>query len=193
MVAIRGPKDWLWRWRRNPLRRRADRVEAWVGLGVWALILLVGVGAGLAAENSVESSLARQRSEWHPVSALLTENAPWVGDKAEASSERVWVKVGWTADDGTEHTGQARVAEGSRAGSAVTVWTDREGFLVGKPASPSQSQLRASMVGILAGVTAAVLPWGAGRFVRARLYRRRLDEWDVAWARVEPQWRRHAG
>lgn len=188
MVAIRGPKVWLWRWRRNPLRRRSDRVEAWVGLGAWALILLVGLGSGLAAGNAVESGLARQRAEWHPVSALLTENAP-----RPAGSERVWVKVGWTADNGTEHTGQARVVPGSVAGSAVTVWTDREGFLVGRPASPSQAQLRASMVGVLVGVSAAALPWGGGRFVRGRLHRRRLEEWDAAWARVEPQWRRHAG
>ncbi|WP_128378075.1 hypothetical protein [Streptomyces cavernae] len=193
MVAFRGPKVWLWRWRRNSLRRRSDRMEAWVGLGVWALILLVGMGAGLWAEHSVESSLARQRAEWHPVSALLAENAPPADDKAAASGERVWVKVGWTADDGTEHTGQTRVAPGSMAGSAVSIWTDREGFLVSRPASASQAQLRASMVGVLVGVSAAALPWGGGRFVRGRLYQRRLEEWDEAWARVEPQWRRKAG
>lgn len=60
-MAFRGPKVWLWRWRRNPLRRRADAVEAWVVLGVWALTVLAGVLAGWATAGAVEQGLARER------------------------------------------------------------------------------------------------------------------------------------
>src|SRR3954468_7791794 len=75
-MAFRGPKVWLWRWRPNPLRRRADAVEAWVVLGAWLLPLLVGVLAGLASTRSVEDGLARERVEWRPVVARLTARAP---------------------------------------------------------------------------------------------------------------------
>ncbi|GAB2729788.1 hypothetical protein GCM10027072_25100 [Streptomyces bullii] len=36
-MALRGPKAWLWRRRGNPLKRRADKAEAWVVLGSWVL------------------------------------------------------------------------------------------------------------------------------------------------------------
>ncbi|MGW1618502.1 hypothetical protein ACWCQR_05055, partial [Streptomyces sp. NPDC002172] len=76
MKAFRGPKVWLWRWRRNPLKRRADTMEAWVLLGAWLLTLLAGVLAGLAAARSVEDGLARERVEWHPVVAHVMDKAP---------------------------------------------------------------------------------------------------------------------
>lgn len=42
MAAFRGPKVWLWRWRRNPLRRRSDALEAWIMLTAWAFTVLGG-------------------------------------------------------------------------------------------------------------------------------------------------------
>lgn len=32
----------LWRWRRNPLRRREDVLEAWILLIVWLVVALAG-------------------------------------------------------------------------------------------------------------------------------------------------------
>ncbi|MYW21330.1 hypothetical protein GT039_38670, partial [Streptomyces sp. SID2955] len=66
LKAFRGPKVWLWRWRRNPLKRRADVVEAWVVLGACLLTVLAGVLAGLTATGSVEHGLARERAERRP-------------------------------------------------------------------------------------------------------------------------------
>ncbi|MER7186016.1 hypothetical protein ABT404_42270, partial [Streptomyces hyaluromycini] len=132
LKAFRGPKVWLWRWRRNPLKRRADTMEAWVLLGAWLLTLLAGVLAGLAAARSVEDGLARERVEWHPVVAHVMERAPGsAGPESDSSDgERVWARVGWTVADGSAHTGQARVPAGSKAGTPVTVWTDPQGHLV---------------------------------------------------------------
>ncbi|MFE2134660.1 hypothetical protein ACFW9X_15865, partial [Streptomyces sp. NPDC059466] len=79
MAAFRGPKIpnvWLWRWRRNPLRRRSDALEAWIVLVAGALTVLGGVLAGLLATQSVEHGLARQRTEWHSVLALLADDVP---------------------------------------------------------------------------------------------------------------------
>src|SRR3954463_7602486 len=75
-MAFRGPKVWLWRWRRNPLKRRADAVESWIVLGAWLITVLAGVLAGLTATQSVEHELAQERVDWKPVVALVTQDAP---------------------------------------------------------------------------------------------------------------------
>ncbi|MBE4741904.1 MULTISPECIES: hypothetical protein [Streptomyces] len=190
MVAFRGPKVWLWRWRRNPLRRRGDRLESWVVLITWALTLFGGVAAGLMAADSVESGLARQRAEWRQVGAVLTEDAPEPAGTSSTGTEKVWAKVRWTAPDGSEREGQARVDPASLMGARVTVWTDAGGLLVTKPASASQARLRAALVGGLAGLFAAAVPFVGGRLVRGRMERRRMDQWDEEWERIGPLWER---
>lgn len=190
MAAFRGPKVWLWRWRRNPLRRRSDRLEAWVVLAAWALTVLGGVVAGLLATRSVEHNLDRQRVEWRPVVAQLTEDAPGTTAPSASGSERVWAEVRWTATDGSPHTGQTRVAPASTVGTPVTVWTDTEGRMVTEPATRSEARLRSSLIGVIVGVTAAGVPFVGGRLARGRLERRRMDEWDEEWERVGPLWGR---
>ncbi|MFE0450726.1 hypothetical protein ACFW2D_05450 [Streptomyces sp. NPDC058914] len=194
-MAFRGPKVWLWRWRRNPLKRRADTVEAWIVLGAWALTVLVGVTAGWAAARSVEDGLARERVEWRPVAGRLTEQAPGKASARQAASsgDRVWASVGWTGPDGSAHTGRVRVAPGSAAGTRVTVWTDRRGRLVTEPTTADQARVRAGLVGALAGVAAAAVPFAGARMVRGRLERRRVDQWDVDWAHFAALWGRPAG
>ncbi|MFE6281298.1 hypothetical protein [Streptomyces sp. NPDC057877] len=186
-MAFRGPRVarvWLWRWRRSPLRRRADVVEGWVLLGAWLLSLLVGVLAGLTAAHSVERQLDRERAEWRPTAAHLAERAP--GDRRVGSTrERVWSEVRWQGPDGAEHSGHARVRPGSPAGSPVTVWTDRRGHLVTEPATESEARLNSSVIGGLAGLGAAAVPFLAGGAVRCRLERRRLEQWDADWARFD--------
>ncbi|MFC4502805.1 MULTISPECIES: hypothetical protein [Streptomyces] len=191
-MAFRGPKVWLWRWRRNPLKRPADTMEAWVLLGAWALTVLAGVLVGWVAAGSVEDELARERVEWRPLVGRLTEAAP--GDTSErpgsSVADRVWAKVGWTGPDGSAHTGQVRVAPGSEAGTPVTVWTDRQGRMVTEPASPAQAKMRSSLVGGLAGIGAAALPFAGGRVLSGRLERRRIAQWDTDWARFATLWGR---
>jgi hypothetical protein len=210
-MAFRGPKVWLWRWRRNPLKRRADAVEAWVVLGAWVVTVLAGVIAGLTATRGVEHGLAQERLRWRPTVALVTGKAPGsssasagtngrtgsagnnagdAGDGQSADTLRVWAKVRWTALDGTAHTGQARVRPGSAAGTPVTVWTDPGGRLVSRPATATQARTRAGVIGGLAGVCAAAVPFVGGRVLRGRLERRRMDQWDAEWARFGPLWGR---
>ncbi|MGW3730597.1 hypothetical protein ACWDPP_36965, partial [Streptomyces sp. NPDC000851] len=85
-MAFRCPKVWLWRWRRNPLKRRADTVEAWVLLGAGMLTVLGGVLAGLTVARSVEQELARERAEWRPVTASLTKDVPGASRAAGGAS-----------------------------------------------------------------------------------------------------------
>jgi hypothetical protein len=194
-MAFRGPKVWLWRWRRNPLKRRADAMEAWVVLGAWALTVLAGVLAGLGVARTVEHGLARERHEWRPVVAHLTERAPGTADSRSGTSsgDRVWAEVSWTVPDGSAHSGQARVDPGSPLGTPVTVWTDPEGHLVTKPATVAQAQLRAALIGGLIGIGAGAVPFIGGRVLRGRLEARRMDQWDAEWARFGPLWGRTTG
>ncbi|ARP73461.1 hypothetical protein LK07_30895 [Streptomyces pluripotens] len=192
MKAFRGPKVWLWRWRRNPLKRRTDVAEAWLVLGTWLLTVLTGVLAGLAAVRSAEQGLARERATWRPAVAQVVEPVPG-GSPAHSrisAGERVWVKVRWTAADGSAHTGRARVAPGSKAGTLVTVWTDEAGRLGSRPASASEGALRAALLGGLAGVSCAAVPLAGGLALRGRLERRRMDAWAAEWAWLGPRWGR---
>ncbi|MFJ9347999.1 hypothetical protein [Streptomyces sp. NPDC101237] len=199
LKAFRGPKVWLWRWRRNPLKRRGDTLEAWVLLGAWLFTLAAGVAGGLAAARSVEGGLARERAEWRPVVAHVLDRAPG-GSGAETETEsgssggeRVWARVGWTVADGSAHTGQARVGAGSGIGTPVTVWTDLHGHLVTRPATASEARLRSVLIGGLVGLSAAAVPFVAGLVARGRLERRRMDRWDAEWSRLGPQWGRTIG
>ncbi|MGW1541701.1 Rv1733c family protein [Streptomyces sp. NPDC002309] len=194
-MAFGGPRVWLWRLRRNPLLRRSDRVEAWVLLGAWALTVPAGLLAGQTVGRAVEGEPARERVEWRRVEARLTQP---VGGSSPAGFgapgiERVWAEVRWSAPDGSERIGQARVRPGSAVGTPVTVWTDRQGRLVTEPTTPSEARVRARLVGALAGLGAAALPLAGGRLLRDRLERARLDQWETDWARFDALWRRRAG
>ncbi|MFJ4828548.1 hypothetical protein ACIP79_01205 [Streptomyces sp. NPDC088747] len=189
MAAFRVPKGLLWRWRRNPLRRRSDALETWIMLVAWVLTVCGGILVGLAAAQSVERGLAQQRAEWHSVPAWLTQDAAGP-TPTEDDADRVWAKVRWIAPDGSVHAGQARVLAGTAEGAAVTVWTDSDGRHVTRPATASEARLRASLVGTLVGVSAAVVPFVCGQLLRGRLERRRLDQWDEEWERFGPLWGR---
>lgn len=194
-MAFAGPRVWLWRWRRNPLRRRSDRVEAWVLLGAWALAVPTGVLTGLTVGSTVEGELARERVEWRQVEARLTEPVPGPSPARSGAPdiERVWAEVRWSVPDGSDRTGHARVRPGSPAGAPVTVWTDRHGRLVTEPTTPSEAHVRAQLIGAILGIGAAVLPLAGGRLLCGRFERERLDQWETDWARFDALWRRRAG
>ncbi|MGV9498295.1 Rv1733c family protein [Streptomyces sp. NPDC003642] len=194
-MALRGPQVWLWRWRPNPLKRRTDRIEAWVLLGVWALAVLIGVSVGTAVSRTVEDALARERAAWRPLVGRLAERAPGTPAEGGATSrtDRVWARATWTAADGTSHSGQLRVPAGSPAGTPVTVWTDPEGGQVTRPMTPSQAHVRAGLLGGAAGLAAAAVPLAAGRALRNRLERHRIDQWATEWSRFGPMWGRTTG
>ncbi|MEU3253353.1 hypothetical protein [Streptomyces sp. NPDC006997] len=175
----------FWRWRHNPLRRRSDRVEAWVVLATWIAVLVGGVFAGQATGAWMEQNLAARRAAVHPVPAVLTENVP-----ATDGGQQAWAKARWTDSDGVTHTGLARVGTGSRPGTPVTVWTDRSGRLVAEPPTAAEARLQSDLVGVAVGLTVGATAVGCGWLVRTRLDRRRWREWEVAWEKVEPRWRK---
>ncbi|MFG3197621.1 hypothetical protein ACGFYT_15935 [Streptomyces sp. NPDC048208] len=184
----------LWRWRRNPLRRHGDLVEAWVVLLTWILVVLGGALAGYAAASSVDSTLTARRAEVHQVRAVLTGPAPKTPPSGRGyDDDRVWAAVRWTDGKGAVHTDRAKVSPGAAAGSTVTLWTDGTGRTVPPPASLAEALLQTVLTGVLVAQITGTVVWASGRLACGSLVRRRLAEWDEEWKRVEPEWRRLSG
>ncbi|MFJ9562681.1 hypothetical protein ACIRQQ_21865 [Streptomyces fuscichromogenes] len=191
---VRPTRRPLWRWRRNPLRRHSDVVEAWIVLAVWTLALLGGLFAGAAAGGAVHQNLADRRAAVHPVSARLTEDAA-AGSPVLTGYDvgKSWVTVRWTGADGTVRTGLAEALPTAVAGSRVRVWVNQGEQVVGPPLSRAEAAYESLATAVLVGPLVATAVWGGGRLVRRLLMRRRLAEWEAEWRRTGPQWRNFSG
>ncbi|MCK8437279.1 hypothetical protein G3I77_31050 [Streptomyces sp. D2-8] len=174
-----------WRWRRNALKRRVDVVEAWVVLAGWVLALLVGLVAGLMAAGTVERAVDRQRAESRQVPAVLVKDAPGPSPAREASDQRVWGKVRWTAADGSAHREEARVPPRAPAGSTVSVWVNRSGDITTPPVSGGEAWLHIAVGGALAGAFAGCAVLGVTWVTHLALDRRRMAQWDAEWERID--------
>ncbi|MFF5533515.1 hypothetical protein ACFY71_13660 [Streptomyces cinerochromogenes] len=184
----------LWRWRRNPLRRHSDVVEAWIVLLGWVLALVAGVFAGMVAARSSDAAFTAREARLHPVSAVLTDDAartPAAGTGYDDG--RVWAAVRWTDTDGSVHTDRAKVYPGAPAGHHVTVWTNQADRVVPAPVTGAAADLQSALTGVLVAPAAGALVWGAGWLVRGRLIRRRMAEWDEEWKQIGPRWGNFSG
>jgi hypothetical protein len=190
MVATGG----RWRWRRSPLRRRWDVLDAWLGLlvavGLLLAVPVTGALTGLATQDTLTGKAQRENRDRHEVPAVLLENAPRHPLSVDATPEQVGyeVKVRWTAPDGTVRTGYANVQPGQRKGTATTVWTDDRGLRARPPMAAPEIVGDALAAGVSAAIGVTALLLGAGWTVRARLDRKRLEDWDRDWAEVGPRW-----
>ncbi|WP_329361097.1 Rv1733c family protein [Streptomyces sp. NBC_01483] len=185
-----------WRWRRNPLRRRSDVVEAWTVLAVAVLLFvgapLAGAAVGWWRYDNAQARAAAQRAERHRVSALLVETAPAAVPSPQGARPPTFqVKVRWTEPGKGSRTGEALVPAGGQRGDRVDVWLDAHGRNVGPPVSPGAIWQHALTTGAstAAGVVAVVLAWYLT--VRRITARQRLAEWERDWAHTGPEWRRH--
>ncbi|OUC94699.1 Rv1733c family protein [Streptomyces swartbergensis] len=174
----------LWRWRRNPLRRRSDVIEAWVVLAGWVLALAGGLLVGLMAGDAVERDAEQQRAERRQVSAVLVKDAK--GPPARASADyRVWATVRWATPDDSVHTDEARVPARTPAGSTITVWTDQSGKVTAEPLTEDEARLHAVSGGVLAATAAGGAVLGAAWAVRLGLERHRMAQWAAEWERID--------
>ncbi|MFJ8163897.1 hypothetical protein ACIRBY_23620 [Streptomyces sp. NPDC096136] len=194
----------VWRWRRNPLRRPTDLVEAWVACVALVCVLLVAPAVGWAAGLRVDGILQRaaheQRQERYLVPAVVVRpaaepSAP-AGADAEPSAQRTapartTIVASWTAPDGSSHEGAVPAAEEPpRPGDRFRIWTDIRGRLVGQPLDPGAASFHAAMAGLAAALTAAALTETLRRLVVRRLMHRRYVRLDRAWAAAGPDWGR---
>lgn len=189
----------LWRWRRNPLRRGSDLLEAWVLLAAWILAVIGGALVGMVAAGAADHTFERQRAERHEVTATVVDKAKPAGDGEGTASGRVsgedlaWVTVRWTAPGGVERTGRTQVAPNTRPGTRVTIWTDSHGVLSAQPLKPSEGQVEAALLGTMAATFTGGAVWVCAYGVRGRLERRRMAQWDEEWQRIDTRWGRTTG
>jgi hypothetical protein len=175
----------------NPLRRPADKIEAWlapVAIAVF-LALCPVVGMGMSAWAHADNAAAQHGAQsWHSVRAVLLQAAPGPAEyDGGANTWTVWVRAQWTVG-GLQVTGKVPVPAGSPAGSTQIVWLNRAGAVQVPPASAGQVAGladTATAVGLTAlGVLLAGLTW----LIRRALDRRRLARWESAWLTVGPRW-----
>ncbi|GLP64760.1 hypothetical protein TUSST3_13790 [Streptomyces sp. TUS-ST3] len=184
-----------WRWRRNPLRRRSDVVEAWTVLAVVVLMMLgaplVGALVGRWAHDDARAVAAEQRSERHRVRAEVVGRVPDSPPTVQGGRERSYrVTVRWTETGGATRTATARVPAGSDRGEWVDVWFDAEGRSVAPPPDETAVWQHTLAMGACgAGAAIAVILLGHS-LVRGAAARHRLAEWERDWALTEPQWTR---
>lgn len=188
-----GPGDWRWRWRASPLRRRSDLVEAWVLLTAALLMTLGAAVAGMVTFHTALDMAEQQRADRHQITAELTEDARHHRSDAlyaVPNAQQDWARVQWSAPDGTEREGSARVAQDRQAGSTVTIWTDGTGQQVVEPPGAVVGVLQSALWGVLAAGAMVAVALALCRAVRAVLNRQRAARWERAWAEIEPHWRR---
>ncbi|MFJ9174869.1 hypothetical protein [Streptomyces sp. NPDC102360] len=187
----------LWRWRRNPLRRPSDRLQAWVTLALALAVLTTAPTAMFAAGDSAHRHYrstaedeARTRTQ-HP--ATLTQDAPRHPEpgSAEAKEARYPVPVRYVDPYGDTRTGRADVEPGLPAGRTVLVWTDAEGKLTQPPLSTDQIRNHAMGWALLAFLAVPLTGLAAHAAAGRLINRHNLAQWDAAWARTAPHWNTH--
>jgi hypothetical protein len=170
----------------NPLRRRADRVEAAVlAVLIAALAMAVPFGA-LRVGRSVyaEAAAAEQpgRAGWHQVTAVLVADP---GRPAPPALVIVRLPARWT-DRGIEHRGTVAAVSGTPAGSKVMTWVDASGRQVGPPSASWDVVAQGWLAGILTGTCVALLLSAGWVLARSGLDRHRLAAWETAWRAAAP-------
>ncbi|MEV6315243.1 hypothetical protein [Streptomyces sp. NPDC051776] len=189
----------VWRWWRNPLRRRTDLFESWVAL-LAALFIAVGAPAAvLTVASLVQDSLAQtvraQNEHRHLVPATVVRllKQPPVDPDPETSSARDArhrVVAAWTAPDGSVNTRPVGAPRAVTPGDRFRIWIDDHGRPVNRPMDESAAASHAALAGVGAGALTAGLVEGARRLAVWRILHRRYAEWDRAWERAGQDWGR---
>ena len=185
--AIRGARP-----DRNPLRRRVDRLETCLLIGLFALLAAVTpFAARLAGQVTYLSGWHERQVQLaarHPVQAALTQDAGPVS--GYSLSAYVLTGAAWTSHSGVARSGDVPAAPGSRKGSVVMIWTNGNGYLDSPPLELSEvaSQADAATIGVI--VAAGVCYIGAATAIRQLLNRRRMAAWDADWVTTAPTWNR---
>ncbi|GAA3480689.1 Rv1733c family protein [Streptomyces yanii] len=176
-----------WRWRRNPLKRRSDTAEAWIGVATTAILLLATPAVGVVTAGAAEHSALDRARGLHRVTAHLVEDAPpalsWFS--GAATDSRVRATVRWTTHGGSPRSDTASVAAGSKAGSPTTVWLDDVGRIQPAPPTPTQAKVQGAALGAASAAGTGLLVVGVCWAARLRLDRRRRGQWDHAWAEFD--------
>jgi hypothetical protein len=190
MSGIRRRARRLGRWLGldgNPLRRRTDKIATWLT----AQFLVAGlIGAplfGIAAFHwASRAGATEQRTErsWREVPAVLLRAVSAPGSFADGVFGYSWVPARWTAPDGQVRSGDIPVEVGLAAGLRV----DAAGRPTDAPITHRAMLARAATAAAVATAVLLIALSCLALMGRWLLDRRRLADWELAWAIVGPQW-----
>ncbi|MFD8225987.1 hypothetical protein ACFV16_17630 [Streptomyces massasporeus] len=188
------PRVMFWRLRRNPLRRRSDLVQAWIGLGLTVAVLAATPLAlflvGDAAHRHYTRTAQLQAATRHHTTAVLVEDArshPEPGS-AEARQTLYPTKVRFTDPHGRPHTAYADAQPALPRGTTIRVWADMDGKLTDPPLSPDQVRSRAMGSGLIAVLGVHVTAAAAYGTVHRVIRHHNLAAWETAWTTTAPRW-----
>jgi hypothetical protein len=158
---------------RNPLLRRADRIEALVTLVAIVVSLvaipLAGV-VGAVVYGARDSRYAQEAHERHAVMAT-------VADTGIAGSGTTVVQARWPVAAG-ERTGSLELTSAAKVGERIEIWVDKDGNPVAPPTptwhavGDAVATAEAILLLVVVGMTSLVTG------VRSRLDRARDAQWE---------------
>ncbi|MFH9990687.1 Rv1733c family protein [Streptomyces luteogriseus] len=188
------PRVMFWRLRRNPLRRRSDLAQAWIGLALTLAVLAATPLAlflvGDAAQRHYARTAQQQAATRYHTTAVLIEDArghPEPGS-AEARQTLYPTKVRFTDPQGRTRTAHADAQPALPRGSTLRVWADMDGELTDPPLSPDQIRSRAmgsALIAVMGVHVAAAVVYGTAHRV---IQHHNLVAWETAWAATAPRW-----
>jgi hypothetical protein len=163
--------------RRNPLLRASDRIEALVlALAVLVSLLAVPVAAavGTAVYDSRRDVYAEQAHTRHVVTATITDDA---AAQKISRTNTATMQARWSAA-GAEHTGAVKAPSETKPGDRVAIWVDNNGELTGEPTPTTRAAVDAvkAAVAMWASVAAAAAVLFTG--TRAMCDRIRITGWQ---------------
>jgi hypothetical protein len=180
------------RGRRNPLRRRSDRVERRAriaGLLVFVLTLPLAFWVGARSYGHGQQAVRASQAGRQQTAATLTEDAPAGALLAPGgAATSTFALARWVGPERTARTGYLRVPAGTPKGTAVPIWVDRTGRPVDPPATRSALGRSAAGAGIGTAAAGALLLLLGIALLHAILNRSRMRAWEAEWAAVEPGW-----
>ena len=165
--------------RRNPLLRASDRIEALaLAVAVMVSLLAIPVAAvvGTAVHESRRDVYAAQHHTRHLATATVIE-----GTAAQniSRTNTATMAARWTAA-GAEHTGAVEAPSTTKPGDNLAIWVDNNGELTDEPTPTTHAGVEAVTAALftLAGVIAAATILSAG--TRAVCDRVRAIRWQQA-------------
>src|SRR3712207_6380877 len=169
----------------GPLRRASDRLECLARvLLVVSLLTAVPVSLAFATATYTQASAqaTARADDQYRVTARLLEDAPAPAREFWSSPEETWsnqeqATAVWTDPAGREHRAPVSVRPGTKAGTTVTLWIDRDGNRTTRPLSDGDATDQAVGRGIVTLGGLSVIAWGVYRSFRTLLDRSRSRRW----------------
>jgi hypothetical protein len=136
------------------------------------------------------AGLREQAAEhaWHPVQAVLAQNASAGVSSQDGAWGAAWVTARWDTPGGGQRTGVIAVDLNAKAGQRVTIWVTGSGRVTHPPLSHDEvldgvaNAVLATVVGLAIALTLGLV------VARSAANRRRIEAWARAWEVFGPRW-----